>query len=48
MVLFWQDMEEPVTPSPSPSPVQVLPPQISISQAVTYYDLVHNTYDIIL
>src|SRR5882757_138007 len=35
MVLFWQDMEEPVTPSPSQSPVLVLPPQISISPTHT-------------
>src|SRR5882757_9447585 len=35
MVLFWQNTEEPVTPSSSPSPVPVLPPTISISPAAT-------------
>src|SRR5882757_430969 len=35
MVLFWQDTEEPVTPRSSPSPVPVLPPQISISPVHT-------------
>src|SRR5882757_6119147 len=35
MVLFWQDMEEPVTPHLSPSPAPVLPPQISISPVHT-------------
>src|SRR5882757_9345802 len=35
MVLFWQDTEELVTPSLSPSPVPVLPPTISISPATT-------------
>src|SRR5882757_9564845 len=35
MVLFWQDTEEPVTPHSSPSPVPVLPPQISISPVHT-------------
>src|SRR5882757_6655533 len=33
IVLFWQDTEEIVTPSPSQSPVPVLPPTISISPA---------------
>src|SRR5882757_3632751 len=35
IVLFWQDTEEPITPSSSPSPVPVLPPTISISPAAT-------------
>src|SRR5882757_6753484 len=35
MVLFWQDTEEPVTPCLSPSPVPVLPPNISISPVHT-------------
>src|SRR5882757_6673921 len=35
MVLFWQETEEPVTPRSSPSPVPVLPPNISISPVHT-------------